>query len=85
MGAIPLYSPSILHPNLPLVDLIDDLLDACPIQNLLEALWVAVNRDTTVQVSFPYKYGQLIRCKAFNMVVAVFFPDFFAFVVGYLP
>ena len=43
MGAFPLYNPSILHPNLPLVDLIDDLLDVCPIQNLLEALWIAVN------------------------------------------
>ena len=38
MGAFPLYNPSILHPNLSLVDLIDDLLDVCPIQNLLEAL-----------------------------------------------
>ena len=43
MGAFSLYNPSILHPNLPLVDLIDDLLDVCPIQNLLEALWIAVN------------------------------------------
>ena len=43
MGAFPLYNPSILHPDLLLVDLMDDLLDVCPIQNLLEALWIVVN------------------------------------------
>ena len=80
-----LYSPSILHPNLPFVDLIDDLLDACPIQNLLEILWIAVNWDITVQVSFPHKCDQLVRCRAFNVVVATFFSDISSLVVGYLP
>ena len=80
-----LYSPSILHPHLPLVDLLDDLLDVYPIQNPLEALWIVVNWDITVQVSFSHKCGQLIRCKAFNMVVIAFFPNISSFVVGYLP
>ena len=38
MGAFSLYSPILLHPSLPFVNLIRDLLDACLIQNLLEAL-----------------------------------------------
>ena len=84
MRAFPLYSPSILHPNLPLVDLIDDLLDACPIQNLLEALWRAVNWDIIIRVSFPHKCGQLVRCKVFTVVVVAFFPNISSFVVGYL-
>ena len=84
MRAFPLYSPSILHPNLPLVDLIDDFLDACPIQNLLEALWRAVNWDIIIHVSFSHKCGQLVRCKAFTVVVIAFFLDISSFVVGYL-
>ena len=84
MRAFPLYSPSILHPNLPLVDLIDDFLDACPIQNLLEALWRAVNWDIIIHVSFLHKCGQLVRCKAFTVVVIAFFPNISSFVVGYL-
>ena len=84
MRAFPLYSPSIIHPNLPLVDLIDDFLDACPIQNLLEALWRAVNWDIIIHVSFPHKCGQLVRCKAFTVVVVAFFLDISSFVVGYL-
>ena len=85
MGAFSLCSPSILHPHLPLVDLLDDLLDACPIQNLLKALWIAVNWDITIQVSFPYKCGQLVRCRALNVVVITFFSDISSFVVGYFP
>ena len=85
IGVFSLYSPFILHPHLPLVDLLDDLLDVYPIQNPLEALWIVVNWDITVQVSFSHKCGQLVRCKAFNMVVVGFFPNISSFVVGYLP
>ena len=38
MEAIPLYSLIIFNPSLPLVDYVGDLLDACPIRSLLEAL-----------------------------------------------
>ena len=85
MGAFSLYSPSILHPNLPLVDFIGDLLDACPIKKLLKALWIVVNWNIIVQVSFSHKCSQLIKCKAFKMMVAAFFPDISSFVVGFLP
>ena len=84
-GVFPLYSPSIFNPNLPLVDHVGDLLDDYPIRNLLEALWIAVNWDIIVHVSFPHKSGQSIRCRAFNVVVATFFPYISSFVVGYLP
>ena len=80
-----LYSLSILHPNLPLVNLISDLLDDCLIKNLLEALWIAVNWDIIVHVSFLHKWGQLVRCRAFNVVVAAFLPDLSSFIVGFLP
>ena len=42
-GAISLYSPILFNPNLPLIDHVGDLLDACPIKNILEALWVTVS------------------------------------------
>ena len=83
-GAFPFYSPSIFNPSLPLVNHVGDLLDVCLIRNLLEALWIAVNWDIIVQVSFPHKYGQLVRCRAFNVVVAAYFPNIYSFVVGYL-
>ena len=85
MESFPLYSPSILNPSLPLVDQVGDPLDACPIRNLLEALWIAVNWDITVQVSFSHKCGQLVRFRAFNVVVVAFFPNISSFAVGYLP
>ena len=76
MEALPLYSlPFYLHPSLPLVNHVDDLLDACPIRTLLEALDVAVRLNIPVLASFPHKCGQEIRCRTFNMVVAVFFLD----------
>ena len=37
-GVISLYSPILFNPNLSLVDHVGDLLDACPIRYLLEAL-----------------------------------------------
>ena len=43
MGAFPLYGPVIFNPSPSLVDHVSDLLDACPIGNLLETLWVVVN------------------------------------------
>ena len=58
MEALPLYSlPLYLHPSLPLVDHVDDLLDACPIRTLLEALDVAVRLNIHVLASFPHKCG----------------------------
>ena len=75
MGAISLYSPILFNPNLPLVDHVGNLLDACPIRNLLEVLWVAVSWDILAQGLFPHKCGQLVRCKIFNAVVAAFFSD----------
>ena len=80
-----LYSPSIHHPSLPLVDLISDLLNACLVKNLLEVLWTAVNWDITVHVSFLHKCGQLVRCRAFNVVVVTFLPDISSFIIGFLP
>ena len=85
MGVFPLYGPFIFNPSLPLVNHVGDLLDACPIRNILEALWVVVNWDIFVQESFLHKCDQLVRCRTFNMVVAAFFPDISSFVVGYLP
>ena len=35
-------------------------------------------------MSFPYIRGQLVRCRAFDVVIAVFFPNISFFVVGYL-
>ena len=54
-GVFPLYGPVIFKPSPPLVGHVDDLLDACPIRNLLEVLWVAVNWDIFAQWSFPHK------------------------------
>ena len=74
-GAISLYISILFNPNLPFVDHVGDLLDACSIRNLLETLWVAVNWDILAQGSFPHKCSQLIRCRTFNVMVAVFFLD----------
>ena len=62
-GAFPLYSSSIFHHSLPLIDHIGDLLDAYPIKNLLEALWIAINLGLTVQVSSPHKCDQVVWCR----------------------
>ena len=76
MEALPLYSlPFYLHPSLPLVNHVDDLLDACSIRTLLEALDVAVRLNIPVLAPFPHKCGQGIRCRIFNVVVAAFFSD----------
>ena len=83
--AISLYSPLFLYPILPLVDLVGDLLDACPIQNFLEVLCIAVNWDITVQVSFPHKCDQLVGYRTFNVVVAAFFSNISSFIVGFFP
>ena len=69
--SLPLY----LYPNLPLVDHVDDLLDACPIRTLLESLGVVVRLNIPVLALFPHKCGQGIRCRTFNVVVAAFFSD----------
>ena len=81
IGGISLYSPILFNPNLQLVDHIGNLLNACPIINFLEALWVAVNWDILAQGSFPHKCGKLVRCRTFNVVVATFFSDIFWFTV----
>lgn len=75
MEPLPLYSLHSFDLSLPHVDYVDDLLDACPIRALLEILCVAVRLNTTVQVSFPYKCDQLVRCRTFNVVVAALFSD----------
>ena len=85
MGVFSLYSSSILHPSLPLVDLIGDLLDVCPIRNFLEDLWIAVNLDIIVQVSSPYKCGQVVWYRAFNVMVAAFSSNISSLIVGYFP
>ena len=72
-GVISLYSPILFNPNLPLVDHVGNLLDTYPIRNLIEALWVAVDWDILAHGSFPHKYGQLVRCRTFNVVVVPFF------------
>ena len=55
MEAFPFYSlPFSLNPSLPLVDYIDDLLDACPIRTLLKALDVAERLKIPVLASFPH-------------------------------
>ena len=75
MGVVSLYSSILFNPNLPLVDYVSDLLDACPIKNLLETLWVVVSWNILAYGSFPHKYDQLVKCRTFNVVVAVFFSD----------
>ena len=70
-----LYSLPFFHLSLPRVDQIAYLLDICPINTFLKFLWVAVRLEVTIQVSLPHKCSQLVRCKAFNVVVAVFFFD----------
>ena len=76
MKALPLYSlPVSLHPRFPLVDYVDDLLDACPDITLLEVLDVAVRLNIPILASFPHKSDQGIRCRTFNVVVVVFFSD----------
>ena len=75
MKSLPLYSLPSFDPSLPLVDYVDYPLDACPIRALLETLCVAVRLNTTIQVSFSHKCGQLVKCRTFNVGVAVFFSD----------
>ena len=72
----------LFNPNLPSVDCISDLLDACPIRVLLEPLYVIVRLNITVQTSFPHKCGQLVRWKTFNVVVATLFLDISWFTVN---
>ena len=67
--------------SLPLVDYVSDPLDACPIRTLLETLYVAIRLNITVHASFPHKYGQLVRCRTFNVVVTTFFSDISWFTV----
>ena len=56
MKALPLYSlPLSLHPRFPLVDYVDDLLDACPDITLLEVLDVAVRLNIPILASFSHK------------------------------
>ena len=81
MESLPLYNLPSFDPNLPLVDYVDDLLDACPIRALLETLCVAVRLNITNQASFPHKCGQLVKCRTFNMMVVAFFLDISQFTV----
>ena len=53
--SILLYSLTLFDPNLPLVDYVGGLLDACPIRTLLETLYVAIRLNIIVQASFPHK------------------------------
>ena len=41
--SISFYSPILFNLNIPLVDHVGDLLDACPIKNVLQSLWVVVS------------------------------------------
>ena len=52
MKVISLYSLLLFDHSLPLVDYVDDLLDACPIRALLETLCVVVRLNTTVRRHF---------------------------------
>ena len=81
-GAFLVYGLVIFNPSPPLVGHVDDLLDACPIRNLLEVLWVAVSWNILAHGSFPHKCGQLVRCWAFNVVVTAFFSDISWFTVN---
>ena len=48
MESIPLYNLPSFDLSPPLVDYVDDLLDACPIKGLLETLCVVVRLNITV-------------------------------------
>ena len=48
MEAIPLYSLLLLDSSPPLIDYVNDFLDACPIRTLLWTLYVAVGLNITV-------------------------------------
>ena len=67
----------LFNPNFPPIDYISDFMDVCPIKFFLEPLCVAVRLNVIVQISFPHKCGQLVRCRAFNVVIAVFFSNIF--------
>ena len=66
--------PSFFHPYLPRVGWIAGI-DPCSISTFLKFLVVAVKLKITVQLSPPHKCDQLIRCRAFNTVVAAFSLD----------
>ena len=83
MESLPLYSLPSFDLSLPLVDYVDDHLDACPIRALLEILCITVRLNTTIHASFPHKCGQLVRCKTFNVVEVAFFSDISQFTVDY--
>ena len=59
--------------NLSPVDCISNLLDACLIRVFLEPFCVVVRLNITIQASFPHKCNQLVRCRAFNMIVTAIF------------
>ena len=73
----------IFNPSLLFVDCINDVLDACSIRALLEPLCVVVRLNLTVQVLFPHKCNQLVRCRTFNMVIVTFFSDISWFTVDF--
>ena len=75
MEALPLCSLSLsFHLSLPLVDQVDDFLDACPIKTFLRL-------NITIQALLPYKCNQMVKCRTFNVVVAAFFSYFSQFTV----
>ena len=53
MESNPSYSLTLFDPSLPLVDYVDDTLNACPIKTLVEALYVTIRLNITVKASFP--------------------------------
>ena len=61
--SFPLYSLPSFDLSLPLVDYVDDLLDACPIKALLETLCVVVRLNTTVQHHFHINAASWIGAK----------------------
>ena len=63
------------NPSLLSIDCVSDLLDVCPIKALLEPLYIPVRLNITVHTLFPHKYGQLVRCRTFNVVIVTFFSD----------
>ena len=77
-GNFLIQSPPI-HPNIPPVQFLGNLLDACPSKTLLEVIGRTVSQENTIQVSFLHKCSRFSWCSAFNVVVAVTFRAIYSF------
>ena len=59
-------------------------MEAFPLYSLFLSFHLSlplVRLNITFQASFPHKCSQLVRCRAFNMVVVVFFSDISQFTI----